>query len=248
ADGARCGASARPAAVGRPPRHVEPARRSGAVGGDGRLRPARRERAPRAEGARRARRGRLRARADRGVRRLHGREDRGVRTARCSGGRVRRRLVADPRGGRLYRGHRNDGRQADREGRAQLPAECAPGARRVTDVVRLVFETHSLTVDNELGIATGWLGGALSARGRALAQELGERRRDGIDAVFASDLARAVETAEIAFSATDIPVLLDWRLRELDSGELNGARADAIATERARRVHLPFPGGESYRG
>ena len=119
----------------------------------------------------------------------------------------------------------------------------------MTDVVRLVFETHSLTVDNELGIATGWLGGALSARGRALAQELGERRRDnGIYAVFASDLARAVETAEIAFSATDIPVLLDWRLRELDYGELNGAPADAIATERARRVDLPFPGGESYHG
>ena len=119
----------------------------------------------------------------------------------------------------------------------------------MTDVVRLVFETHSLTVDNELGIATGWLGGALSARGRALAQELGERRRDnGIDAVFASDLARAVETADIAFAATDIPVLLDWRLRELDYGELNGARADAIAAERARRVDLPFPGGESYRG
>jgi len=119
----------------------------------------------------------------------------------------------------------------------------------VTHVVRLVFETHSLTVDNELGIATGWLGGALSARGRALAEELGERRRDnGIDAVFASDLARAVETADIAFAATDIPVLLDWRLRELDYGELNGARADAIATERARRVDLPFPGGESYRG
>jgi len=119
----------------------------------------------------------------------------------------------------------------------------------VTDVVRLVFETHSLTVDNELGIATGWLGGALSARGRALAEELGERRRDdGIDAVFASDLARAVETADIAFAATDIPVLLDWRLRELDYGELNGARADAIAAERARRVDLPFPGGESYHG
>jgi len=119
----------------------------------------------------------------------------------------------------------------------------------VTHVVRLVFETHSLTVDNELGIATGWLGGALSARGRALAQELGERRRDdGIDAVFASDLARAVETADIAFAATDIPVLLDWRLRELDYGELNGAPADAIATERARRVDLPFPGGESYHG
>ena len=119
----------------------------------------------------------------------------------------------------------------------------------MTDVVRIVFETHSLTVDNELGIATGWLGGALSTRGRVLAEELGERRRDdGIDAVFASDLARAVETADIAFAATDIRVLLDWRLRETDYGELNGAPADAIAAERARRVELPFPGGESYRG
>lgn len=118
----------------------------------------------------------------------------------------------------------------------------------MTDVVRIVFETHSLTVDNERGVATGWLGGALSAHGRALARELGERRRDDrIDAVFSSDLARAVETAEIAFGATDIPVVLDWRLRETDYGELNGAPADAIAAERAQRVDVPFPGGESYR-
>jgi alpha-ribazole phosphatase/probable phosphoglycerate mutase len=118
----------------------------------------------------------------------------------------------------------------------------------VTDVVRIVFETHSLTVDNERGVATGWLGGALSAHGRALAREHGERRRDDrIDAVFSSDLARAVETAEIAFGATDIPVFLDWRLRETDYGELNGAPADAIAAERAQRVDVPFPGGESYR-
>lgn len=118
----------------------------------------------------------------------------------------------------------------------------------MTDVVRIVFETHSLTVDNERGVATGWLGGALSAHGRALARELGERRRDDrIDAVFSSDLARAVETAEIAFGATDIPVVLDWRLRETDYGELNGAPGDALAAERAQRVDVPFPGGESYR-
>jgi len=118
----------------------------------------------------------------------------------------------------------------------------------VTDGVGIVFETHSLTTDNEQGIATGWLGGRLSERGRGLAAELGERRRDdGVDAVYASDLARAVETAEIAFGATGIPVRLDWRLREVDYGELNGASADAIAAERARQVEVPFPGGESYR-
>jgi broad specificity phosphatase PhoE len=44
-----------------------------------------------------------------------------------------------------------------------------------------------------------------------------------------------------------MPVTLDWRLRELDYGDLNGAPADAIAGERARRVEVAFPGGESYR-
>ena len=116
------------------------------------------------------------------------------------------------------------------------------------DGVALVFETHALTTDNERGIATGWLGGVLSERGRAFAAELGARRgHDGIDVVLCSDLARAVETAEIAFGQRSIPVRLDWRLREIDYGDLNGAPADAVARERLRRVDVPFPGGESYR-
>ncbi|KPV48542.1 hypothetical protein SE17_37515, partial [Kouleothrix aurantiaca] len=61
---------------------------------------------------------------------------------------------------------------------------------------QIVFETHSLSEDNERGSATGWHAGRLSAQGRALAAELGGRRRDdGIAAVFTSDLGRALETA-----------------------------------------------------
>src|SRR5207245_9439562 len=89
----------------------------------------------------------------------------------------------------------------------------------VSDGIELVFETHSITEDNERGIATGWLGGALSPRGRELASELGRRRReDGIAAVFTSDLARAVETARIAFAGTSIPIHEDARLRECNYG------------------------------
>ena len=118
----------------------------------------------------------------------------------------------------------------------------------MTHAVALVFETHALTTDNERGVATGWLGGVLSQRGRALAAELGRRRRDDeIDEVLCSDLPRAVETAWIAFAETAIPVRLDWRLREIDYGEMNGAPADLVARERGRRVDMPFPGGESYR-
>jgi alpha-ribazole phosphatase/probable phosphoglycerate mutase len=113
--------------------------------------------------------------------------------------------------------------------------------------LQLVYETHSLTLDNERGIATGWLPGELSAEGRRLARALGERRRDdGLACVFSSDLRRAVETAEIAFAGVDIPIRQDKRLRECDYGELNGAPVAALEPRR-RFVDAPYPGGESYR-
>jgi 2,3-bisphosphoglycerate-dependent phosphoglycerate mutase len=115
--------------------------------------------------------------------------------------------------------------------------------------VELVFETHSLSEDNEAGRATGWLDGRLSARGRGLARELGERHRaEPPAAVFTSDLARALETVTIAFGGTGIPVLHDWRLRECDYGELNGAPVDVVRAEQERRLDEPYPGGESWRG
>ena len=117
----------------------------------------------------------------------------------------------------------------------------------VPGVIRLVYETHALTTDNEQGIATGWLQGDLSERGRELARELGRRRRDdGIGAVFTSDLRRAVETAEIAFAGSGIPIHQDERLRECDYGDLNGKPVEEVAATRLARIDAPFPNGESY--
>ncbi|HXF98422.1 MAG TPA: histidine phosphatase family protein [Gaiellaceae bacterium] len=113
--------------------------------------------------------------------------------------------------------------------------------------VDLVYETHSRSVDNERGIATGWLQGELSAEGRRLARALGERRRrDGIACVLTSDLRRAVETAEIAFEGCGIEIRRDPRLRECDYGRLNGAPVGALEPRR-RFVDRPYPDGESYR-
>jgi broad specificity phosphatase PhoE len=115
-------------------------------------------------------------------------------------------------------------------------------------VIEIVYETHSMTTDNEQGIATGWLPGRLSEAGRGHARALGERRRnDGLAAVFASDLTRAVETAEIAFAGSGLEVRLDPRLRECNYGELNGRPVAEIDVERLHRIDEPFPGGESYR-
>src|SRR5581483_12155965 len=78
--------------------------------------------------------------------------------------------------------------------------------------------------------------------------ELGARRRgDAIEAVYASDLNRSVETARIAFAGGDVPVLLDWRLRECDYGDWNGMPRARLDAERAGRVDVPWPGGESWR-
>jgi broad specificity phosphatase PhoE len=113
--------------------------------------------------------------------------------------------------------------------------------------VEIVFETHSLTTDNEAGVATGWLDSRLSERGRVLATELGRRRRDdGITAVFASDLGRAVETVELAFGGSGIPVHLDARLRECDYGAWNGMPVSRLERARAQRITRPYPDGDSY--
>ena len=115
-------------------------------------------------------------------------------------------------------------------------------------MVEIVYETHSTTTDNERGIATGWGSGRLSERGRLQARRLGERRRDdGLAAVFVSDLGRALETVEIAFAGSGLPVHRDARLRECNYGVLNGAPAARLAADRSRHVETPYPGGQSYR-
>lgn len=114
--------------------------------------------------------------------------------------------------------------------------------------VAIIYETHALTVDNETGVATGWLPGRLSARGRDLARAIGPRHRDdGIAAVFVSDLARAVETATLAFGDSGIPIQQDARLRECDYGAQNGMPVAQLAAGRAQHLDMPYPGGQSYR-
>ncbi len=114
--------------------------------------------------------------------------------------------------------------------------------------VSLVYETHSTTLDNERGIATGWLPGDLSDDGREQAVRLGDRRReDGLAAVYSSDLRRAVETVEIAFAGSALPRVRDARLRECDYGAWNGMPVAQLHADRRGRIDVPFPDGESYR-
>lgn len=106
-----------------------------------------------------------------------------------------------------------------------------------------------MSEDNERGAASGWTPSRLSTLGREQAKELGRRRAtDGITAVFSSDLRRAVETADIAFRDSGIPILLDWRLRECDYGERSGDLSDRHLKTRCQFLDTPYPRGESWRG
>lgn len=114
--------------------------------------------------------------------------------------------------------------------------------------LEIVYETHSWSEHNDQGRASGWLGSRLSDRGRQAAEQLRQRRHnDGLTAVFASDLNRAAETAAVAVAGTDIPILLDWRLRECDYGDLNGMPASQLHQNMYEHLDVPYPGGESWR-
>lgn len=61
----------------------------------------------------------------------------------------------------------------------------------------IIYETHSITMDNRVGVS-GWSQSALSEEGRRCAAQLGASRRDSsIAAVFDSDLHRAVTPEDL---------------------------------------------------
>jgi broad specificity phosphatase PhoE len=115
-------------------------------------------------------------------------------------------------------------------------------------MVTIVFEPHATTLDNELGLASGWNDVPLSELGTSQAKDLGKRHRlSDFDAIFTSDLERAYRTAQLAFGPIGPRELhMDWRLRECNYGELTQQPKQLVDTQKLSRITTPFPGGESY--
>jgi len=113
--------------------------------------------------------------------------------------------------------------------------------------VTITYFVHSITTDNESGLATGWLPGALSELGRQKAIELAPQLAgQQFDAVFSSDLDRAVESAELFFGDR-YSIIQDDRLRECNYGDMNGKPASLFKDRMTEYVDTPFPHGESYQ-
>lgn len=114
-------------------------------------------------------------------------------------------------------------------------------------MVEIVYFVHSITFDNEQGIATGWLPGELSPDGIKRAHKLAEDvRRQHFDVVISSDLKRAVDTAQIVFGDRHT-ILQDKRLREITYGDHDGTDHRLFKAHPEDFIDKPFPGGESYR-
>jgi broad specificity phosphatase PhoE len=114
--------------------------------------------------------------------------------------------------------------------------------------VKLWFETHSTSIDNERGVASGHLDVPLSELGRRQAAELRVRYFGHMPRIiYTSDLARAVSTAEIAFESSKFLRAADRRLRECDYGNWSGCSVQQLQVAKVDFIDKPFPGGESFR-
>ena len=112
--------------------------------------------------------------------------------------------------------------------------------------MKITYFVHGTTTDNEAGIATGWIDGELSELGKQQSDELYTQIIDpSFSIVFASDLWRAVDTAQRVFSNTH-EIRLDKRLREANYGDLNG-KPHTFKNNMQDFISSPFPNGESYQ-
>jgi len=135
-------------------------------------------------------------------------------------------------------------------------------ANGAVDLGGVLLARHGETDDNLVPRFQGWRDTPLNATGRRQAFELGRRLAERASAgeepvasLWASDLSRARDTAEIVGAALGLRPLLDWRLREGARGRWEGLLMEEV--ERAEPelyaawMHddpsFRFPGGEMLR-
>ena len=109
--------------------------------------------------------------------------------------------------------------------------------------VKITYFVHGTTTDNEAHRSTGWNDGELSELGVKQSKELKNLTDlNHFDAVFCSDLKRAVDSAKLNFGE-NATIIQDERLRECNYGDLNGAPSKLVVDE--DHIYEPFPNGES---
>lgn len=118
--------------------------------------------------------------------------------------------------------------------------------------MHLIAVRHGETEENNSGILQGHLPGELTDRGKKQVNKLAERlKKEDIDYIFASDLARTRDTARAIAQFHEAPLEFRQELRERHMGQLTGQHHTLIEKQREekdldRHEYQP-EGGESYR-
>jgi 2,3-bisphosphoglycerate-dependent phosphoglycerate mutase len=119
---------------------------------------------------------------------------------------------------------------------------------------RITLVRHGETTWNAMNKVQGQLESPLSPRGIEQAQALARRlQHETFDALYASDLARARDTAQKIADLSGHDIVVDTRLRERHYGMFQGLTWDEIrqrhpaeyAHYKGRFPNVTIPGGES---
>ena len=105
----------------------------------------------------------------------------------------------------------------------------------------LILVRHGQSESNALGVIGGWRDYPLTELGRDQARAAARRlARGSLDAIYASDLSRASETARFIAEATSLEVIEEAALRERSWGDAEGLTRAEIA----ERFGSGIPRGE----
>ena len=122
-------------------------------------------------------------------------------------------------------------------------------------MARLLLVRHGLTDHNIDRRVAGYTNVDLNEEGFRQVEKLNKRLADEkIDAVYSSDLQRAVDTAKGAVFGRDIEITTCYELREMNFGEaeemtfaeLNEKYPDLARSVMNVDTGVSFPGGESF--
>jgi len=112
--------------------------------------------------------------------------------------------------------------------------------------IKIIYFVHGTTTDNAEKLCSGWKQAMLNELGKQQVEDLGNIIREkGIkfDAIFTSDLKRAIDSSDIAFPEYD--KIIDNRLRECNYGFLDGKHKSLVIYE--EHIKDKFPNGESLK-
>ncbi len=111
------------------------------------------------------------------------------------------------------------------------------------NLTRFIFIRHGRTVWNDHGLIQGHSDVPLNEKGHKQAAKVASRLSDEeplIDAIYSSDLQRAIATAEAITKYYDLELALDPRLRETFAGESEGMPEEEFPKVYASREDVPY--------